>query len=100
MRGSKPRPESKQNVGDLIMRLFGTCSISRHGSYDSEGRCFVPYFLAEDGSRHIFGAAARHYGEIALRKRLPEANVAKLREVLSWPLECLRGRQDAAKRRW
>ena len=69
MRGGKPRPESKQNVGDLIMRLFGTCSISRHGSYDSEGRCFVPHFLAEDGSRLIFGTAARHDGEIALRKR-------------------------------
>ena len=40
----------------------------------------------------------RHYGEIALRKRLPEANVAKLREVLSWPLECLCSLQDAIRR--
>ena len=41
---------------------------------------------------------ARHYAKIALRKRLPEANVAKLREILWWPLELLGGALDAIRR--
>ena len=49
MHGGKLRPETKQAVVDLIVRLYCTWAISRDGSYDSERGCCDPYFAAEDG---------------------------------------------------
>ena len=98
MRGGNLRPETNQRVVDLIARLHSAWAFSLHGSYDSERHRRQPYFAAEDGRRLIFGEAARHYGMIALRKRLPNASEARLREVLSWPLELLASTLHAIRR--
>ena len=83
----KIQPDSTDILSEVIVRLYGTWWHSRGGSYDSKRDCCEPYFAREDGTRMIFGEAARHYGQIVLRKHMPEMTDARIQELLSLSLE-------------
>ena len=84
--------DTKEKCADLIAQLHNIWYASRFGSFDGERRVLEPYFSGpyQSAPRISFAAAAQHYGMEELRKRFPDENEAKLKAVLSWPLELLR----------
>ena len=62
-------------------------SIFRHHVCLAERGVTEPYFAR--GARMTFAEAAQDFGMYKLRERFPDESEAKLKEVLSWPLEVL-----------
>jgi len=85
------KTETKGKCSELLVQLHNIWYASRFGSFDGERRSFDPYFANTPASapRMSFATAAQHYGMWELRRRFPDVSEARLRAVLSWPLELL-----------
>lgn len=88
-RTSGLKSETKEKWGEMASQIYDIWYASRFGSFDADRRVMDPYFANGPYPRISFADAAQHYGMIELRMRFPDVDEARLREMLSWPLQLL-----------